>query len=212
MNDPQAAVRQTPSHALQHLREHGSISLPGRTSDPYLRWQKRRRISLVVFSTIGGFGVLAAVLGFLLRAVAVWALLIPVGGLLAFVGIVAAGALALLGGAHRFRLHAETQPVMLDSRGICLRGIGPIPWSDLAAPGHRRIRTKNDVSGMCAVMPLSTQGHARVNASFSSRTLLIGPKPYLRSDVPYLLLPGIDGFTEAETVQLFQTAYAMHAR
>ncbi|MER7077094.1 hypothetical protein SAMN02982929_03746 [Saccharopolyspora kobensis] len=212
MTDPLAATRQVPSRALQHMREHGSISLTGRASDPFLRWQKRRRISLIVFLVIGGLGVLSAVLGLLLRDVAVWALLIPVGGLFAFVGFVAAGALAVLGSAHRFRLHAETQPVVLDPRGVCLRGIGPVPWSDLEAPEYRRIFTKNDLSGMCAVMPLSAQGHARVNASHSPRTLLIGPRPYLRTDVPYLLLPGIDGFTEAETVQLFQTAHAMHAR
>lgn len=41
---------------------------------------------------------------------------------------------------------------------------------------------------------------------------LVGPKPYLRFDVPSLLLPGIDGLTEQEVMQLFGVAYEMHGR
>lgn len=106
---------------------------------------------------------------------------------------------------------AEYQPVVLDAAGIRLRGIGPIPWADVAPPERRRVLTKNDVGGVCAVMPLTASGHARVNATMAAWTQLVGPRPYLHLTVPHLLLPGIEGLPEEETMVLFRTAHQWFA-
>ncbi len=198
-----------PLDGPSHLREHGGIALRGGMSEPFRRWRGKRRGALVAALVIAGLGVVVAAAGATLRAVGAWAALIPLGALLVFVGLTMAGLLALVAGTHRFRLVAESQPVVLDQHGIRLRGIGPIPWGHVGPPEYRRIFTKNDVSGRCAVMPLTAQGHATVNEHFAPWALLVGPKPYLRPDVPYLLLPGVEGLAEDEVVRLFATAYDM---
>lgn len=76
--------------------------------------------------------------------------------------------------------------------GLRLRGIGPIPSGHVDPPDHRWIRAKNDVSGVCAVMPLTARPYRPPpRAGCSSGRLLVGPKPYLRRDVPFLL-PGVE--------------------
>ena len=192
---------------LRQLDRHGTVSLEGRRSEPFRRWIGRQRIASVIFLVGAGAGVVAIVLGVLLRDVGAWAVLIVVGGFLVFFGLaVAAGIMAVIH-LHGFRTEAEKAPVVLDPSGIWLRGIGPFFWSDVYPPEYRRVWTHNDVGGRCAVMPLTPQGHTRVNTHVTSRTLLVGPKPYLKAHVPYLLLPGIEGLSEEETMRLFQAAY-----
>lgn len=195
------------AEALHQLDLHGGVVLEGRRSEPFRRWYRRRQIALLVFLLVAVAGVLAIIVGVALREVGAWAVLILFGGFLVFFGLGTAGGLALVNRLHRFRAEAETAPVVLDPRGIWLRGIGPFLWSDVHPPEYRRVWTHNDVGGRCAVMPLTPQGHARVNAHPGSRTLLVGPRPYLRVNTPYLLLPGIEGLSEADTVRLFQAAY-----
>ncbi|QZY50850.1 hypothetical protein [Leucobacter tenebrionis] len=100
----------------------------------------------------------------------------------------------------------------IDPHGVTLRGIGPLPWSWLAPPERRRVPVKNDIGGDCTLMPLTPAGHAAVNAQPGWWKHLVGPKPYLRVDIPYLLLPGIEGFTEEETLHLFRIAHERFAR
>ncbi|MBM9465366.1 hypothetical protein JL108_18095 [Aeromicrobium sp. YIM 150415] len=200
------ATQQLPD-LLRQLDLHGTVAADGRPSEPFRRWVGRRRATLLVAVLIAVAGVVGIVIGLVLREVGVWAILLPVGGFLVFAGLIIAGVLALVSSAHGFRREAETAPVVLDPAGVWLRGIGPLLWSDLFPPEYRRIVTKNDVNGRCAVMPLTPQGHARINAHVTAQALLVGPRPYLRADVPYLLLPGIDGLSEDETVRLFHTAY-----
>ncbi|MEH0974575.1 hypothetical protein V6U77_25925 [Micromonospora sp. CPCC 205546] len=198
--------------ALQQLHVHGAVSLPGRRSDPVIRWLKRRRLFIGISLGIMGLGVLVLIAGIALRQVGVWALGIPIGAFLVFVGVVYLGVVLMTGRLMGGRVRAETQPVVIDATGIILRGIGPIPWSDVAPPERRRIPVKNDIGGLCTVMPLTEQGHARVNSQLGWWTNLVGPKPYLRWDLPYLLLPGIDGLSEDETVHLFRIARERYAR
>lgn len=196
---------------MYRLRIRGEVAVPGCASAPFQRWQRRRRIALQVFLAIAGVGVVGLIAGIVLREAGAWAILIAVGAFLVLFGGAVAGILATVGSAHRYRRDAEVQPVRLDSSGIRLRGIGPIPWGDVDPPEYRRIFTKNDVGGICAVMPLTAVGRERANAAPPAQTLLIGPKPYLRFEVPVLLLPGIEGLTEAETMELFRVAHAAFA-
>lgn len=199
------------TQALDRLRSRGTVTLPGCRAVPVERWLRlRRRI-------IGGYlgvliaGVLLTALGLVLRDVGLWSLAIPAGVFLATSGGLMVG---LIGKTTRMmggRLRAEKEPVTLDARGITLRGIGPIPWSDVEAPERRRIRVKNEFGGRCAVMPLTPQGLARVNAQQGWWTHRVGPRPYLTWSVPYLLLPGIQGLSEDDTIELFRVAREMFA-
>lgn len=191
---------------LQELDAHDTVSLPGSRSAPVVRWCRR---SSGVFRTCLGIialGVVAIIGGLLLRDSGGWGVLVPVGIFLTFVATVAVGAVALNSRLMSDRLRAEVQAVVLGGDGITLRGIGPIPWSDVGAPERRHVRVKNDIGGLCSVMPLTHQGHERVRRQPDWWRHRVGPKPYLRFDVPYLLLPGIENLTEDEIFQLFQIA------
>lgn len=198
--------------ALAQLDARGELTLPGRPADVTLRWIRRRnRLRACAITTLG-VGVLLAVLGGVLRDSGIWALAVPVGGFLAFLGATWMGLVFMLRRFVTPRLVAESHPVTIDWRGVVLRGIGPIPWADVAPPQRVRVRVKNDIGGVCTVMPFTRQGYSRVNAQPGWWTNLAGPKPYLRFDIPYLLLPGIDGLTEEETLHLFQIAHERFAR
>ena len=205
------AGQQLPS-ALHHLYRHGSIVLQGAKSRAQRKWERRRRNGVFICLGIGALGVIALVAGLLLSRIhEAWALLIVFGPFLMFIGFVAAGIATLVFKLHRYRAAAEQQPVVLNPHGIWLRGIGPIGWHEVQPPMYRMIFSKNDVMGRLPVMPLTEVGQARLNQNPSSSTLLVGPVPYLHLQVPYMLLPGIDGFSEADTMELFQVAYGLFA-
>lgn len=197
---------------LGQLHHHGAVSLPGSWAGATARWLRRRRILMGTMFGISGTGVLTVVLGLALRNVGVWALLIPLGSLLAFVGLMGGAIAGLLGRLMRDRLGAERQPVLIDQQGVTLRGIGPLPWRFLGPPARLHVRVKNDIGGACTLMPLTPEGHRVVNAQAGPWRALVGPRPYLRTEIPYLLLPGIEGLSEDEVVQLFQYAHERYAR
>ncbi|MGO1646803.1 MAG: hypothetical protein ACTHYT_06715, partial [Agrococcus casei] len=202
--------QQLPS-ALHHLYRNGSIMLQGAKSRPQRAWEGRRRIGLFVLLGIGGFGIVAVVLGILLRHHDIWGLAVVFGAILAFMGFASAGLMLLIVQLYRYRPIAEQKPIVLNPHGIWLRGIGPIAWHEVQPPVYKWVLTKHDVSGKLAVMPLTEAGQARLNQNPSPNTMLVGPTPYLRLQVPYMMLPGIEGFSEADTVQLFQVAYGLFA-
>lgn len=169
--------------ALAALGARGAVQLPGRPSDLTSRWLRRRRIALAVMAGVAVLGVAALATGIALAHVGAWALV------------------AVLGAAL---------PVVLGPDGVVLRGIGPIPWGDLAPPVSQRILVKNDIGGTGAFMPLTPVGRERANAQPTWWTQRVGPRPYLHVEVSHLLLPGIDGLTEADTMELFRAAHAMH--
>ena len=191
---------------LQELDAHDAVSLPGKRSAPVVRWCRLRSVTFRICLGVIALGVLTVIGGLLLRDVGAWGLLMPAGIFLVFIATVAVGAIALNGHLMGDRLRAELQPVVLAADGITLRGIGPISWDDVGSPERRHVRVKNDIGGECSVMPLTQQGHARISRQPGWWQHRVGPKPYLRFDVPYLLLPGIENLTEEETFHLFQIA------
>ncbi|WP_144794917.1 hypothetical protein [Kocuria palustris] len=209
---PMQRIVVTPDATLQHLRARGAVMLPGRRSDVVARWLGRQRVAAAVLLSLGVVGVLLVPLGAALQEIGLWSLLIPLGVLLAFVGLLAGVGAAVAIRSIGSRWRVEEQPVVLDGLGVSLRGIGPLPWSVLGPPERRRIRVKNDVGGLCPVMPLSPEGRAMVRAQSLWWQRRVGPRPYLRFEVPYLLLPGIDGFTEDQTIELFGRARGLCLR
>jgi len=197
---------------LALLETQGAVALPGALSGASARWQARRRRLVGTMLAIGAAGAVILLAGIALRAVSAWAALIPAGFLLCFAGLAGWGLAAILGQTMAARLRAERLPVAIDRRGTTLRGIGPVPWGDVAAPERVRVRVKNDIGGECTVMPLTPIGYARVNAHAATNKNLVGPKPYLRFDVPYLLLPGVEGLTEDEVLHLFRAAHERFTR
>ena len=201
------------AHALQQLDAHGGVTLPGRLADATLHWfrVRRRWQSFAIGVLAVGAGLMVA--GGVRRDAGVfWALAIPFGALLAFCGAVWAGVVLLLRRQMNPRRSAETQPVTIDPLGVTLRGIGPLPWTWLAPPERRRVPVRNDIGGVCTLMPLTPEGHSVVNAQPGWWRHLVGPKPYLRFDIPYLLLPGIEGLTEEETMYLFRIVHERFAQ
>lgn len=207
---PRNADQQLPS-ALQFLYQHGSITLVGASSRGQIRVTRARRIGLVVFGSLGFLGVIAVTAGIVLRDTVGWAIAALVGFFLlfvSFVGVVVYLAVIML---HRYRSVGEQKPVVITPQGFWLRGVGPIHWHEVQPPVYKWIVSKHDINGKYAVMPLTQAGLDRVNSNMSKESLLVGPKPYLHFTIPYVLLPGIAGFSEDDTVQLFQAAYSMFA-
>lgn len=197
--------------ALKRLSGHGTVTLAGRAAGPVERWLRVRRTAIGASLGAAALGVICAVGGVALRDVDAWALLVVVGGFLSFAGIVAAAATWISTRMWSGRLRAEREPVVIDRTGITLRGIGPVPWSGLSPPEHRRIVVKNDIGGFCAVMPLTAQGIELVRQQPGWWQLRVGPRPYLHWRVPCLLLPGIEGLSEDETMRLFALAHQRFA-
>ena len=207
---PETTPQQLPT-ALCYLHQFGSITLLGTNSTAQRKVDRVRKVTLIVFLSCVAFGIVALAAGSLLREVGVWALAILVGIFVLFLGLVGTIVLVIVISLHRYRTTAEHHPVVLRPDGIWMRGIGPIGWHEVQPPAYKWILSKNDITGKYAVMPLTEAGLNRINNSWSSQSLLVGPVPYLKFEIPYLLLPGIAGFSEDDTVQLFQAAYAMFA-
>src|SRR5690606_24431111 len=93
--------------ALAALHARGAVQLPGRPSHLPSRGLRRRRIALAVMAGVAVLGVAALATGIALAHVGAWALVAVLGAALLFV---------------------------LGPDGVVLRGIGPIPWGDLAPP------------------------------------------------------------------------------
>lgn len=193
---------------LRQLDNHGAVTLPGRPSEPLSRWLRRRRRAIRIAFGVGAAGVLLVIVGVLLRNLGIWSMLIVLGALPAVLGTLVGLILLAVGRLWADRIRSENLPVRLAASGVCLRGIGPIPWADLRGPERRWVPVKNDVGGECTVMPLTPSAQDRVSALPGHRHMRVGPKPYLNLGTPLLLLPGVEGLSEEEVVHLFHCARA----
>ncbi|MDN6193347.1 MAG: hypothetical protein L0J32_15795, partial [Brevibacterium sp.] len=196
------------SSILQRLDFQGSVTLPGQPSEPLSRWRRRRSSAIRISFSGAGVGVALIITGVILHDVGFWSLSIILGALLAVLGLLVELILVGVGQLWHERIGSEELPVRLDALGVSLRGIGPIPWVDLRAPERRYVPVKNDIGGRCTVMPLTQRAQARVRAQPGDWKLRLGPRPYLRFDQPFLLLPGIQDLSEDEVVRLFNHAWS----
>lgn len=196
--------------ALRQLATRGSVTLPGAQSRASRRWERQWLTAVLVYAGAGVLGIVAIVVGIFLRDVGAWGLLAVVGGMVAFLGLTSGTLMLALHPVYRRHVGPELEPVTLSPAGITLRGVGPIPWTDVFPPEVRRVRTRQPIGGILPVMLLTDAGRARATAS--PRPLVIGPQPYLRYGIHYLRLPGIAEFSEEDTVELFGRARAMFVR
>lgn len=199
------------AQSLRILETHGGVQLAGAYSGATARWVKQRRVIIPTSLTVAAVGLVLMIVGILLMRAGAWGLLIPIGGMLCFVGVLHAGVLAMHVHAYRNRLETESGPVVIDARGIIVRGIGPIPWHHVGPPEWRHVWTRVDIGGRSTVMPLTPEGLARINEQPGWWRMRVGPQPYLSFTIPYLLLPGVVGLSDDEVLHLFAVAHQRFA-
>lgn len=112
---------------------------------------------------------------------------------------------------NRFRM-----PVAIGTRGILLRGIGPIPWHDFLPPTHRLVAARYD-DGMTrrAIMPLTQSGFNNVNVLPASERTIIGAaksRLFRGGPVDHIEMPGVEGLSSEETMQLIAEAHQHFSR
>lgn len=199
------------SSILQCLDIHGTVTLPGQPSEPLSPWRRKRSRAIRISFAGAGAGVLLIIAGVILRDVGLWSLSLNLGGFLAVLGLLVGLILIGVGRLWRDRIGSEHLPVRLDAFGVSLRGIGPIPWVHLRAPERLYVPVKNDFGGRCTVMPLTQRAQTQVRTQPGDWQLRLGPRSYLRFDRPFLLLPGVEGLSEAEIVRLFHHAWSKYS-
>lgn len=200
------------ARARQELTDTGTTVLQSAPSSGEAGWYLRHRRATIILLSIGVFGVLAIIVGVLLRDVDGSILLFLFGGFLAFMGLISAPLMILVRVTRTKRDMGPSEPVTLDAHGVRLRGFGPIPWADLLPPSRERILTRHDVGGILLVMPLTPNGIAGVASMPGQLQLAVGPIPYLGFQVRHLLLPGLQGLSEAQTEELFRFAHERFTR
>lgn len=110
----------------------------------------------------------------------------------------------------------ERQPVVLEPRGLTLRGIGPIPWADFGPAVKKMVPAERDEGyALRAVMPLSTSGLFNVNERTPHKMRdRISPAmgPFWNRHHRYIYVPGIEGLNQSEVMYLINVAHELHAR
>lgn len=198
-------------HAAHALRMRGSVSLPG-TSDGQagaLKALYSVLIGLLLLLVVGGlvFAVIAAASGVRFTGATVFGILMVEAVL---VGL-AARMIANRRRQRRF-LEAERLPVVIDARGLGLRGVGPIPWQDFLPARHEWVRAKSSGSYQRrALMPLSESGLVGVNERLPAELRhRVGPSGTIRDRrCRWIQLPGVEGMHEREVMALVNLAHAM---
>lgn len=197
--------------AISRLHAHCEVELPGAIGEGHRRWRRKSIVAAIAFGAVGLLGVLAIVIGLAYRE-RVGGLVI-FGGFMALVGLPAAILMSLLPLLWRGQFKMHLHPVRISRDGIWLRGIGPVPWSDVAPPTYVRVMTKNEPGGRLAVMPFTPAGFARANHDVPTRMRpRLGPRVYLTTQFRYLLVPGVAGMTEHEVMQVLAEAHRMFAQ
>lgn len=209
MTDAPNSRRERVQEITQQLAAGGHVHLVGTESDATARWLKRRRAQRTVYVVSSALGIAAILIGIAFHEFAGWMLLILAGFFAALFGLVGTAVLAAHSRMMRPRALSEREPVVLSPQGAALRGIGPVPWHHLEPPRRTRVPVKNDIGGDCLVMTFTPEGHAFANQRAGWWSNRIGPKPYLRLGIPHLLLPGIEGLSDDDVMELFRLAHRM---
>src|SRR5690625_1215751 len=121
--------------ALNTLQQTIKVSLPGApavwSSTQGMLW-----ITWLLVRVVGAIGgpVALFVLGVAGTGIGCGTIFGMVTGMIMLVGVV----LVLRYGARRHKTFqsTEAQPVIIDARGLTMRGIGPIPWADFGPAHH----------------------------------------------------------------------------
>lgn len=198
--------------AWSALRQTGQVTLRGEPAT----WS---RVTRWLFLVLGGL------VGLLALAPVVVIPLVLLGGAEISLGIVfgvfgvyamltGLGVLLVLGYRRQVRyLALERQPVILDARGLTLRGVGPIPWHDVGPAEHRLVRNENsDGFVRRAVMPLTASGLAAVNQRLAPELRpRISPAtgPIWNRTHRHVYVPGVKGMSQGEVMGLLNAAHQL---
>ncbi|HIV56695.1 MAG TPA: hypothetical protein H9902_01945 [Candidatus Stackebrandtia faecavium] len=163
--------------------------------------------------------------------------LLGVGGIVGGIAVIASGAVrvtpaTIVGGVGVFAMITvglvlllalrrkretyrglERTDVVVEPRGLTLRGVGPIPWHDFGPAEHRMVRAEHD-SGYTrrAVMALSQSGYVNVNRRLPLHLrsrVCPATGPMWKRDHRWIYVPGVDGLGQNEVMQLINTAHSM---
>lgn len=201
--------------AVHLLRTEGGVTLPGERST----WSRTLQVLVVVLMWLVGLLAVGAVVAPVVVAIAgvdlTGAVFVSVPlVLLMLLGL----GLWLRSVRRRRRDHAEAEllPVTLDRRGIVLRGVGPIPWSDVEPARRAFVRAEHDTGWVRrAVMPLTAQGFSNLNTHLPSDVRdRLGPHrgPAWAKRHTAVYVPAVQGLAESEVMDLINTARAMSVR
>ena len=199
--------------ALNTLQQTGKVSLPGAqavwSSTQRMLW----KVLLVMIAVVAIGGPVALfVLGFAGTGIGFGTIFGMVTGIIMLVGVV----LVVRYGARRHKTFqsTETQPVIIDARGLTMRGIGPIPWADFG-PAHHGMVPAEQRDGYVrrAVMELTPSGLYNVNERTAPEMRIrISPPagPFWNQRHRYVYLPGVEGLREQEVIELINTGHRLY--
>lgn len=199
----------TMNFALQSLHQSGRVVLPGAAA-AYSNTVRGWMIGVLVFVSLIPLGML--LLAFLL----IFATGSLIAGIVVFLVLVLAPlAFASLVWWRYFRWRrkygelVEEVPVSMDADGLTMRGVGPIPWSDFGPAMYRRLPAEfgRGVSAT-AVLPLTQRGVTTLNQHVPPElSQRLAPIRIAHRAHRYLDVPGIQGLSEREVIDLINTAH-----
>ena len=207
-----AEAAQNIDEALARLQAAGSVMLAGKPAT----WSSGLRVLMIILLVLVVLVGLGSIGGIPFAIAA--GLQVGPGTIFGVVGV---GGMILLGivllriGIRNQQRHrvTEREPIVIEQRGLTLRGVGPIPWSDFGHAEHRMVPAERD-SGYVrrAVMELTPVGMANVNERLP-RNLRerISPKmgPIWNQHHRYVYVPAAEGLSQREVMHLINAAREM---
>lgn len=198
--------------AWRTLRQTGQVSLPGAPAiwSGAMRWMFLILMGMVAVAALAPLVVIpiAVIGGVEISVFTVFAVL----GF--YLMLAAVGVLLVFGYRRQTRyLALERRPVVLEARGLTLRGVGPIPWQDVGPAEHRMVRNENSEGYVQrAVMPLTATGLAAVNEHLTPELRArISPAtgPIWNRTHRHVYVPGVEGMGQGEVMGLLNAAHRM---
>ncbi|NWN88437.1 MAG: hypothetical protein HLX51_07840 [Micrococcaceae bacterium] len=205
-------------HAMHVLHQTGQVYLPG-APVVWTDTAKNFLLASVIFaSLIGVLGLGGFVFAVITAVVAGSLALFLVFGIFSLFPVVFA-VLVWLNYLRLQRHHpsgSEFQPVIIDARGLTMRGVGPIAWDDFLPPRYKIVSGEMRGSQTRAVLPLTASGVSNLNSRLPSdvRNRLSPPGGLLgrRPNNRYMYVPGVDGLTPREMMDLLTAAYRVYGK
>lgn len=203
----------TLQHAMETLHRTGSVRLQGAPAV----WSKTL---LVLFRILMGLVILLAVGGLVgIICVSIVADNPPwfgmIFGYVTSLGMLTGLFLLIHHGLRRQEQFRQTErhPVILEPRGLTLRGIGPIPWADFGPADKQMVPAERDEGYVLrAVMQLTASGLFNVNERTPPEMrdrLSPAMGPFWNKHHRYIYVPGVEGLKQAEVMHLINAAHQL---
>ncbi|MFT0848925.1 hypothetical protein VR010_14395 [Actinomycetaceae bacterium L2_0104] len=200
--------------ALNVFRTTGRLVLPGGPS-PWARATKALLavlfVLLVLLTIAAPVGMTIAVTygGLEMTAATIVGVLMVEAILIGLLALVAFGVRR----QRRYELF-ETSDVILEPRGLTLRGVGPIPWADFGTASYRMVPSEHS-SGHTrrGVMPLTESGVYNVNVLMPPelrwRVCPATGAYWSKWRHMYVYVPSVEGMKTAEVMELVNAVRGM---